>query len=163
MADPENVARIRAYLEQHRQTYDKQALRVKLLSDGHAPAAVDLALAQVYGFEVTPGAKPVAEEVRGGFGPALLGTLLFNYLLLPIGVVLLLRFGSDAGVSFLTGAVLPLLLTLLVESGAAFGLRRSHAGVARGLRWGILISLIPFAVLALLFGACIALLQNVAG
>ena len=78
MADSENVARIRAYLEQHRQTYDKQALRTKLLNDGHDPAAVELALAQVYGFEVAPGPAPVVQNATRGFGLGGLVTLLFS-------------------------------------------------------------------------------------
>lgn len=163
MADPDNVARIRAYLEQHRQTYDKQALRTKLLNDGHDPAAVELALAQVYGFDVGPSPAPVVQDASRGFGLTVLGTLLFNYLLLPIMIGGLVRFGSSTGGSLLTAAVLPLLIALLAEIGLAVAVRRSRPGVARGLRWGIVLSLIPVAALVLLFGACVALLTSVSG
>jgi hypothetical protein len=159
MADPEDVARIRAYLQQHKETYEQQALRAKLLEDGHDPQAVELALAQTYGFQVAPSTPPVGGNTTGRLLLVITGTLLFNYVVLPIIVVLLLQVGATDATSFFLGAIVPTVLALVVEVGAALALRRTRPVVARGIGWGILISLIPVAGLALLFGACVALLR----
>ncbi len=159
MADPQHVARIRAYLEEHRGTYERQALRGKLLEDGHDPEAVELALAQTYGFEVAPSSPPTGTNTTTPLLLAITGTLLFNYVLLPILVVLLLQVVATDATSFFIGVIVPGVLALVVEVGAAVALRRERPAVARGIGWGILISLIPVAGLALLFGACVALLR----
>ena len=60
MGEPNHdIARIRAYLEEHRAAYDQAVLRQQLLDDGHDPQAVDAAIAQVYG---APAAEPVQVE-----------------------------------------------------------------------------------------------------
>ncbi len=160
MADPEHVARVRSYLEEHRGTYERQALHAKLLEDGHDPEAVELALAQTYGFEVAPSSPPPpAGNTTTGLLLAITGTLLFNYVLLPILIVVLLRFVVADPDGFFIGGVVPAVLALVVEIVAAVALRGSRPAVARGIGWGILISLIPVAGLALLFGACVALLR----
>ncbi len=159
MSDPEHVARIRTYLEEHRGTYEQQALRAKLLGDGHDPEAVELALAQTYGFQVAPASPPVGPNTTTRLLLAITGTLLFNYVLLPILMVLLLQITATNAGSFFIGAVVPVVLALVAEIAAALALRRTRPAVARGIGWGILISLIPIAGLALLFGACVALLR----
>lgn len=159
MADPEHVARIRAYLQQHGGTYEQEALRAKLLEDGHDPEAVELALAQTYGFEVAPSSPPAGGNTTTRLLLAITATLLFNYLLLPILVLLLLQIGGSSDATFLAGGIVPVLLALVAEIVAAIALRRTRPAVARGIGWGILISLIPVAGLALLFGACVALFQ----
>ena len=78
MADSQQVARIRDYLEQHRQTYDRDALRQQLLADGHPAEAVDLAIAQVYGVQVTGPVQQPARDTRAKLALVILGTLLVN-------------------------------------------------------------------------------------
>ncbi len=73
--------------------------------------------------------------------------------------MLLLQIGATNATSFFVGAVVPTVLALVVEVVAAVALRGSRPVVARGIGWGILISLIPVAGLALVFGACVALLR----
>ena len=59
MTEPEEVARIRAYLEQHRATYDREALRRKLVAEGSTPEAVDQAMTEAYGSADNASGPPV--------------------------------------------------------------------------------------------------------
>ncbi len=99
MADPAEVARIRAFLEQHRQTYHRSALHAKLLDEGHDPSAIEEALAQVYGAPTPP--APARSQLEGwstaevGIATAsaivgCLGTALLAILIIG-GIVVFLR------------------------------------------------------------------------
>jgi hypothetical protein len=134
VADPENVAHIRSYLEQHKATYDREALRAKLLADGHDAIAVDQALAEVYGAANQP-PRPVSRN-----------TLLLTVLVV-IGTVLL-----NSGICIVSlrstgvlGGLVPLLLGFALEAVAAIVLWRRRPAVARGFVWGIGVSVLIVA------------------
>ena len=83
MTAPEELAQIRAYLEQHRATYDREALRRKLLADGSTPAVVDLAITQVYGAaDSTSDASGVGKKPRRYY-LLVIGILVVKVLVLP--------------------------------------------------------------------------------
>jgi hypothetical protein len=154
MADPEYVARIRAYLEEHRHAYDRDALRQKLLADGHSAEAVDLASAQVYGFQVGTAAAPAPRSNTPGFLSSLLGVLALNFVGLPILLTLLGRItGFGLAINLLI-----MLLALVGEGVVAGVLWRRNQPVARGLAWGVAGSLAPLLLLLVLFGICLALI-----
>jgi hypothetical protein len=169
LAEPDDTARIRAYLEQHRATYDRAALRAKLLEDGHDAESVDLAMAQVYGFEVTPPGSPPSsppvDDTRKRVILIAVGTFLANYSILPALAIGVVGTGNFAGSSFLSAfsvvGVVP--LVLLLEGLAVLLLRRRNATWSRGLGWGLVVSLIPLIGLALLFGICVALISTLGG
>ncbi len=155
MAEQDQVARIRAYLEQHRQTYDRDTLRNKLLSDGHDRQAVDLAVAQVYGFDVPPSPTPPQKLPASNlkFILAIVGIFLFNYLALPLIVGFLTQTLGDS-------LILLGVAALALEIVAGFALRRRDPQLARGIRWGLVATAVPLVGLALLFGACLAVLGS---
>ncbi len=165
MAEHDDAARIRAYLEEHRATYDRAALRTKLLEDGYDAELVDLAMAQVYGFEVAPATPPPADTMRRRVILIAVGTFVANYSILPALVIGVLNAGDFGGSSFLSlfsiFGVVP--LVLLLEGLAVLLLRRRDATWARGLGWGLMVSLIPLVGLALLFGVCLALISTLGG
>ena len=147
----ESVPRIRAYLEQHKQTYTRAALQRKLLEDGHNPQAVDLALAQAYGFEVTTtGAPPPPSRTQTVILTAL-GVFMLNYVLWGLIAALTIDSRFGLGLGLIVGSV-------VAEVVAAVALRSRNRAVSRGLAWGIALSLLPVAALALLFGICLALI-----
>lgn len=152
MGDSEQLARLRAYLEQHRATYTQEALRKQLLADGQPAQQVDLAIAQVYGFAVpgtTAAPAPPAQTTRIILIAA--ATFLVNYLGIPLLLWGLAQIRNDA-------ALLLAFAPLLVELGAAIGLWRRNRTVARGLAWALAASLLPLGAAVLLFGICLALL-----
>jgi hypothetical protein len=146
----DSVARIRAYLEQHKQTYTREALQRKLLEDGHNPQAVDLALAQAYGFQVAAGSAPPQSQIKTVILTAL-GLFVLNYVVWAIIAALTIDSSFGLGLSLIAGSV-------LLEVAAAVALRSRNRGVSRGLAWGIAMSLLPIVALALLFGICLALI-----
>lgn len=152
MADAEYVARIRAYLEQHRNEYDRDALRQKLLSDGHPPQLVDVAMAQVYGFTVAPNAPPVQRDPALPLVLTIVGVFLLNYILLGIALTVLVN--SDT----ISAAYWAFLLLIPLEVGASIVVRRRNRPVGRGILWGLIASLVPIVGAALLFGICLALI-----
>lgn len=151
MVDPAYVARVRAYLEAHRATYDQAALRQKLLDDGHPPAVIDLAMAQVYGYEPPSGAPVVTSGGGTSLALVIVGTFIITYVL--VGILLTIAFSQSND----WGLLLPLAV-LPIEIGAALLARRRNRQLARGLAWGIAAAWVPIALLALLFGICLALL-----
>jgi hypothetical protein len=165
MAEREDVARIRTYLEEHRATYTQAALRAKLLEDGHNQEAVDLAMAQVYGFAVPPASPQPAENTRTRVILIAAGTFLANYILLPAIVVAIITVVDQGGAGFgpalASFGIIP--VVLLFEGLAAFLLRGRDRTIARGLGWGVVASLLPLIGLALLFGVCFALITTLSG
>lgn len=149
MADPEYLGRIRAYLEQHRQTYDQAALRQKLLSDGHPESVVDLALAQVYGYD-SPPPSPAVERSSGlSIALTVLLTFIGTYVLL--GLLIGISANDSSGLSlFLLLAVLP------AQIIAALLVRRRNRPLARGLAWGIAAAWLPIVSIVLLIGICLS-------
>jgi hypothetical protein len=184
----QDIARIRAYLEQHLDTYDREALRQQLLKDGHDPQAVDIAMAQVYSFQ--------SQQTKND--PALTPPESYHLpiaVLLSIGIValnMLLLWGSlPLASSMLTqpmsffGLIEPppysavplspaiaqetlffgivglgVVLPLLIEGWAARMLRTRNQTVSHGLRWGVIVTLVSLLLFALLFGACLVVLTS---
>ncbi|HEY0603086.1 MAG TPA: hypothetical protein VGD58_09255 [Herpetosiphonaceae bacterium] len=148
-----SVDRIRAYLEQHKQTYTREALRDRLIQDGHNPQAVDLAIAQAYGFQVSSTTAP-PETNRTRFVLTIVGVFLLNYIIWTILFVVGIN-NSEIGFAIVLWAV-PIML--LVEGMAATVLRRRDRTLSRGLSWGIGLTVLPLVTLGLLFGICLAVL-----
>ncbi len=104
MADPQEVMRIRVYLHQHRYRYGQDALRRKVLEDGHDPRAVELAMAQVYGSSARY-ANPIDRALHGSgvATVAFAATVVLN----GFGVWLLFRWGPSLRQgSIVVGAVI---------------------------------------------------------
>lgn len=144
-----SVDRIRAYLEQHKQTYTREALRERLIQDGHNPQAIDLAIAQAYGFQVSTTPAP-PETNRTQFILTIVGVFFFNYIVWAILFALTIETNA-AGLW-----AIPVML--IVEGIAAAALRRRNRTLSRGLSWGIGLTVLPLVTLALLFGICLAIL-----
>lgn len=144
-----SVDQIRAYLEQHKQTYTQEALRRQLIEDGHNPQTVDLAIAQAYGFQVRSTPAP-PEENRRRFVLTIVGVFLFNYIVWAILIAVTLNTSL--------GGLLAVPVMLILEGIASAGLRRRDPTLSRGLSWGVGLSVLPIATLALLFGICVAIL-----
>ncbi|GAC1655126.1 MAG: hypothetical protein NVS4B8_30280 [Herpetosiphon sp.] len=81
MADPEAVARIRFYLDAHKATYDREALRRQLLADGHDPALVDQALTEVYSVDL---ARHSADLFGWSLGSFVVHGVLLPLVLFPV-------------------------------------------------------------------------------
>jgi hypothetical protein len=145
-----SVDRIRAYLEQHKQTYTREALRERLIEDGHNPQAVDLAIAQAYGFQLSNTAAP-PEMDRTRFILTIAGVFLFNYIFWGIIVALVIVGQSPAWLW-----AIPAMLVL--EGVTAAVLRPRNRSLSRSLALGIGVSLLPLVTLGLLFGICLAIL-----
>jgi hypothetical protein len=154
VAQAVSVERMRAYLEQHKQTYTQEALRRKLIEDGHNPETVDLAIAQAYGFQVS-GTPPLPEYDRRTVALISAGVFLFNYAVWTVAVIFTVQ-GSGPGFGVIPALLIP-------ETVAAVVLRRRNLSVARGLAWGIGVSLLPIILLALLFGICLVVIGGLYG
>ena len=153
--EPANVERIRAYLEQHRDRYDREALRRQLLTDGQSREAVDLAIAQVFGLQVT--AAPNATPVKTGTRTVVL-TFLGLTLLNLVAATGLGYIATDA--DQLALALVPGLLLIGLEIAAMVYYRPRNRPRSRGIMWALIIAL-PFVAFGLLLGWCVALLQNI--
>jgi len=159
MPDADDIARIRAYLKEHGATYERDALRTRLIADGHAPETVDLAIAQEYGFTVTGAAPPPATRNRVILVAA--GVFLVNFLVLPLVIGLLAQQVNVGAIgSFLIGSTGLVVLALVVESVAAAITRRRDPVLSRGLTWGVLLTLLPIVGGVLLVGVCIIALTR---
>ena len=160
MPDADDIARIRAYLREHGATYERDALRTRLIADGHAPETVDLAIAQEYGFAVT-GAAPSAPSNRGRIILVAIGVFLVNFVVLPLVIGLLAQQVNAAAFgNFLIGSIGLVVLALAVESVAAAITRRRDPVLSRGLTWGVLLTLLPVVGSVLLLGICIIVLTR---
>ncbi len=126
MADPDRVARIRAYLEQHRNTYDRDALRQQLLADGYADRDIDLAMTQVYGNDVE--ASMSSSRAVLTLPLVILGTVLLN--------------SGACFASLRTVGIVPIGIGVVLELIAAALLWNRQPTVARGIIWGVPIWLI---------------------
>ncbi len=151
-APEESVAQIVAYIRANRSTYDRVALRARLIQDGVAPAQADLALAQVYGYQEL-GVAPGTPESTRASRLAIILTVVFNFVG-GFGLVGAL-FGSFSGFS-------PWLLPIgeLVVGGVliAQGKKALGKGILYGLLWTVILA-VGLGLLA--FGVCIVLLNGV--
>lgn len=150
-ASPDVVGRIQNYLEQHRHTYDREALRHKLLADGHPMQAVDLAMAQVYGLSVTSPEMPSDPPTsRTPFLLSLFGVLLLNFV--ASCTLTTIMFSTDFSPSnvFVMAALIPIELAIM-----AYFWRRNRPA-ARGFMWALIASL-PVVAMGLLLGFCVAI------
>ncbi len=160
MPDPDDIARIHAYLREHGATYERDALRTRLIDDGHSPETVDLAIAQEYGFAVT-GAAPSAPSNRRRIILVAIGVFLVNFVVLPLVIGLLAQQVNAAAFgNFLIGSIGLVVLALAVESVAAVITRRRDPVLSRGLTWGVLLTLLPIVGGVLLVGVCIIALTR---
>ncbi len=160
MPDPDDIARIRAYLREHGTTYERDALRTRLIADGHSPETVDLAIAQEYGFVVT-GTAPPAPSNRGRIILVAIGIFLVNFVVLPLAIGLVAQQVNVAAFgNFLIGSIGLVVLALVVESVAAAITRRRDPLLSRGLTWGVLLTLLPVVGGVLLVGICIIVLTR---
>ncbi len=155
---PESVARIRAYLERHRSVYNADALRRKLLADGHDRKAVDQAMAQVFGEK----ALPLAQRSRFYTGwerrdwLIFAGILLFNGLVLPALVAYAAGYSPYGPDALLTALYIPL---IVLGELVLTGLVRNRFPIAHPVFWA---SLLYFALAPVSIGACIAIIEGVA-
>lgn len=160
MADHDRIAHIRAYLEQHGDTYDRDALRQRLLADGHDPEAVDLAMAQVYGLQVTPQPAPGIDQGSSYnttlFVVVMIGTVVLNIILFcSAGSITARGFLEDQALTLAVG--LGLLSPLVIEGVASLLMRRRNAAVSRGLMWGAIATAVVLMLAVLLIGVCIVI------
>lgn len=144
-----------AYLEEHRQRVNVEALRKELLRAGHPPELVAEAVRRVAG-DAPP--RPRAWP----FG-VLIG--LANLLLLPFLFLVLVDLTTSifpATNDNLLWVPVPLLAVAAVPGAQlAAGLRLRGGArdrLGRALIWGAAIALAGLAVLALLFGICVAII-----
>lgn len=166
MTDADRIARIRAYLDQNRDTYTRAALRQRLVADGHPLADIDEAMVQVYGAQVeaspadTPASVSQISESPSTTSVVLIGLAFAMLNSLLACVVVFSAISGVAGISSSLLGVLgiPVLVLLLLEGGLAFGIRDRNPTLSRGLVWGIILSLAFVVLGGLLFGVCLALL-----
>jgi len=158
MHDEELIARIRSYLEQHRDTYTVDALRAKLVSEGLPPDAVDLAIAQVF-----PNAYGAPGLAAGTAAPARKKWSFLTILGLIAGSAIFnaaLVFGGGWLMIVNDVLVVPVLIVgtmiLVAEIVGAVLVSRRNASVTLGLVLGIVAT--PILVSLVLLGTCIALI-----
>ncbi|HSH77960.1 MAG TPA: hypothetical protein VLA19_05430 [Herpetosiphonaceae bacterium] len=152
MADSVEVARIRAYLETHLKHYHWEALRDKLIAEGHDPEAVELALTQV-----EPARAAIATEHTARTRVATLATVLtvinvvaFGCFMPYVGVSLVVGPpAADRAARVLWWGLAPILAGQIIALAVLF-LRKSP--LARPLLSALLPSL---ALALLLFGSCV--------
>ncbi len=157
MHDPELIARLRRYLEEHKSTYTIDALRKKLIAEGVAPDAVDLAISQSFpNAYAGPAGTPPAPPRRGWSVLTILlvigASAIFNAGLIFGGGLLMIV--EDAW----TFPVLFGGLTILVAeiTGAVLFSKRNSA-VTLGLILGIVAT--PPLVILVLAGTCFAIVM----
>jgi hypothetical protein len=155
--DDPRLGPIIAYLEQHRERINIEALRKQLREAGHPPELVDEAVRRVVGEE---GQKPPAWP----FG---LLIALANFVILPFlfaGMVNLLLAIIPAANNNLLWLPLPLLLIAVVPVAQLLIGRRLREGprdrLGRALIWGGVFTLAGMGLLLLLLGACVLFLMN---
>lgn len=153
----EPVARIRAYLEQYRSVYNADALRRKLLADGHERKAVDEAMAQVFGTNALPLARRPRFYSRWTRRDWLIfaGMLLFNGLVLPALVANAANYSPYGPDALLTALYIPL---IVVGELMLAGVFRNRFPLVHPIFWA---SLMYFALLPVTLGACIAIIDRV--
>ena len=152
MVDPVEVARIRTYLEQHLQTYHWEALRDKLVAEGHDPEAVELALAQIETVRTATQAEQAARAHVASLVPAivLVNLVLFGCVMPYLSVPVALGHATAERVTkVLWWGLAPILAGEILVIAVLF-LRRSP--LARPLLSALLPSL---ALALLLFGSCV--------
>ncbi|HSH77239.1 MAG TPA: hypothetical protein VLA19_01755 [Herpetosiphonaceae bacterium] len=155
----ERVARIRAYLDQHRSVYNADALRRKLLADGHERREVDQAMAQVFGANALPLARRPRFYARWARREwiTFAGMLLFNGLVLPALVAYAAGYSPYGPDALLTALYIPL---IVVGELVLTGLFRNRFPMVHPVFWA---SLMYFALLPVSIGACITIIDSVAG
>lgn len=156
---PEQVARIRVYLERYRDVYNVDALRRKLLADGHNRRAVDAAVAEIFGQNALPLARRERFFARWERQDWLIfwGALLFNLLVLPAILAATSRGTFSSGQALVNALLTPLIV--LGELVLAGVIRRRFPAL-HGVFWA---SLLYFATFPIALGTCIAIFNGVAG
>ena len=157
------IERIKTIVEAQRQTHDQQTLRTMLLADNYDARAVDLVLAQAYGLTVSPATaattispttKVVLYAIATFFANAVVLMALITAFMALLSVI-------DSFDITILGFVLPIAVLVAGESGMVIYLRRNSPILARGLGWGIVITVSVIVLLALVFFGFLALLSTV--
>jgi len=156
MADLEETARIRAYLEKHRATYDRAALRRKLLANGFTASAVDQAMTEVYGEAGLAPSGPVSGGKPVPYYLLVAGILFVNVLVLPA----LLKYAYEAWSPYSPPYSVILQLGVPLELVLAWALRRfaAPAWLWQAIFRAVLLYVV---LLPVWIGVCIAVLQPV--
>lgn len=152
MADPVEVARIRAYLAQHLTQYHWEALRDKLIREGHDPEAVERALSEIDAVRTATTAAQTARARVAALAPALtlVNLVLFGCFMPSVSVPVALGHATSERVTkVLWWGLAPILAGQVITIGVLFA-RRS--ALARPLLSALLPSL---ALALLLFGGCV--------
>lgn len=135
--------RIADYIQRHRATYTKEALRQSLLQRGYNPAEVEEAFAAVEAGQVPPA------------GLTLRFWLIFiGYIVVLYGLTLVLFGLTPAGLFIVPILAVPLVLA----AGASILIAALNRSAALGVTSGIvLVFVLPFVFLVVIAGSCLAL------
>lgn len=135
MEDQDEIARIRAYFQQHQATYNRDVLRQKLIEDGYDEQDVDAVL----------GEMPMPQRAATTGISAWMALVL---MLTIVGVVIL-----NSSVCITTSAngdLLPITLLTTAELVALFVLWRRGSPLATSLLIGLFLWGIPTVILILI-------------
>lgn len=158
MTEPEEIAQIRAYLEEHRITYDREALRRQLLADGYSPYTVDLAITQVYSSADVPPAARLSGSPLLLYSLIVIGILFVNVLMLPA----LLKYVYEAQGWWPPWAPPYQVILLVVPAEWLLGWMLRRLAAPRWLWQGLHRAVLLYVVLLPVWiGVCIAVLQPV--
>lgn len=135
MGDADQLARARAYIELHQQTYTEQALRRKLLDEGFDPQIVDRALAEI---AAERRAVPISpRRTAGVVGLAAAGTTLVD---------------SAACIGALNQGfgLTPILIGVALQIAAIVALWSGRRPIAQGMLIGMVVWMLGTILLILL-------------
>ncbi len=156
-APEESLAQVVAYIQANRSTYDRVALRARLIQDGVAPAQADLALAQVYGYQELGVAPSLAQSNRAN-RLVIIVTLAFN-VAASCGFFGLLG-GIFSNASSAISQISPLFIPLAEIVVGVVLIMRGKKAVGKGILYGLLWTVLGFvALVALIYGLCTGLLN----
>lgn len=156
MHDEQLNERLRQYLEQHRSTYTVDALRKKLIAEGVAPDAVDLAIAQTFpNAYAGPGTAPEAPVSRGW-------SVLTILLIIGVSAIFNAALIFGGGLLMISNDVwtIPVILGgAMIFAGEIIGavvVSKRNSNVTLGLILGIVAT--PPLIILILAGTCFAII-----
>lgn len=135
--------RIADYIQRHRATYTKDALRQTLLQQGYDPAEVEQAFAAVEAGQVPPA------RLSGRFWLIFLG-----YIVVLYGLTLLLFGLTPAGLFIVPILAVPLVIAAGISVLVAALSRSAALGLTGGI---VMVFVIPFIFLVIIAGSCFAI------
>ena len=156
MTEPDRIARIRAYVERHRNTYHRDALRRWLIAEGYTAEDVDQVMAEVYADEAeNMAASEKLRSISLSNAVAVLN-MVFMCFALYIVVPFFVSEPFAGDYRLLLGGFILSVLPLVIEGAAAWILRNRNPTVSYGLKWGAILSATWVAFGVLLVGICVA-------